>query len=530
MKKLLCLILCAVMLFAFVACNDDEPELQNDTPSDKTPPSEENQPAPPELSDFERRLAALDAFEMRKPDIMERRHPYTTYELIPGDYGVLYPFPAFNADDGYGYGILYGFMTADGQVVVDGIFEFMWFVDINDGYYRTHRFIPSLNDNEYGDWETRYIAIDGSRELILPERSYYFAMLDDETVRVFQHNGFDAENWWDLMQVGIIDMDGNIVSPFVNVNENYKRFFFGGGQFESALHVNIHTGEHFIHFYGAHWLSYEGGNFIVENAKINAQGEIEAMFIHTPDINETDWFIKDGITVKFGDYIIRRDENAEDEVVGEGEEWEYIRPHRSVVLTDKDGNALMTFPDGIGFRGDLFVCADSGNTYDFDLNEISFGEFRSVARHLNDDVYVFANAASYHATRYLLVNISSGRQIELGDIWFIYAVPGNPGQFIGKDTLFDLNSETTELIFPEGNYYFDTENRNTDDLIVILSMDSGLRGLFTFSGEELLPFAYNSLLHIGDGLLEAYIDNYIGVINRHGEWIVRFDTLGTKPD
>ncbi|MDR2531733.1 MAG: substrate-binding domain-containing protein [Oscillospiraceae bacterium] len=53
MKRLIALLLAGIMLFAFVACNDDEPELQNDTPSeenaeesDSPEPIEPNIPLP----------------------------------------------------------------------------------------------------------------------------------------------------------------------------------------------------------------------------------------------------------------------------------------------------------------------------------------------------------------------------------------------------------------------------------------------------------------------------------------------------
>jgi len=289
MKKIICLILCAFLL---TACSrggvrpPENDELLPDVAIGTVDPS-------PTIvsSDFEERLSALEIFTPRA-EIINRYHPYPTYELITGDYGKLYPFPAFATSI---YDVLYGLMTADGRVVLDELFEFIWYIDIGDGYYRTHRVIP---DN---GWETRYIAADGSRELILPQDVFSYAMLDDETIRIFVRQGDWDEEWKDRTYTGILDMDGNIISPLINVGENYKSFSFGGAQFEDALYVNIHTGEHFVHFHGTFWVSYEGGEHIVESRVINEQEEIESILKYTDKIRRTRWFGRNGLSNKQGD-------------------------------------------------------------------------------------------------------------------------------------------------------------------------------------------------------------------------------------
>jgi hypothetical protein len=446
-----------VLLVLPVSCGKDEPVAEGGSEADSSE-------ATAGLSAFEGRLAALEPYTANpRTEIINRWYPNTTYELIPrDDYGKLYPFPAYAEDM---WNVLYGLMTADGRIVVDGLFEFVWFIDKGDGYYRAHRFLP-----EQG-WETRYIAADGSRELILPERSAYYAMLADETVRVFMHERLDiGDSWWETMQVGVLDMNGNIISPFIRVSENYIYYSFGGGQFVDALFVNINTGEHFVCFLADIWVGFEGGEYIVESATINARGEIEATFIHTPSIGSTRWFIKDGITLKVGDYIIMRDENAEDEIIDEGEEWEWVRPHESVVLTDKDGNILMTFSHGIDFRGELFHCNNSRKTYDFNLNVYDFGEYSALMWHFEGDIYVFAIPGYW----------------DENDMW------------VGHESVYiDITS----------GEHIDEEQ------------------LFPNVSAEASPPAASSLLYVGDGLSAVIIDDFMGVINQDGDWLIKIDML-----
>jgi hypothetical protein len=528
MKKLICVFLCMALL---TACGDSEPLAADDSPDTQittTPPPPVEPP-----SEFEQRLATLEARQPRTElEIINYYHSAPVYELIPGDYGKLYPFPALAVDR---HNILYGLMTADGRIVIDALFEFVWFVDIGDGYYRTHRYIPDEG------WETRYIAADGSRELILPAVAQQ-SMLPDETIRTFEQRGEWEENWRDTYYTGILDMNGNIVSPFVHVDSHYAHVTITNAQYDHVLYMDRNTGEHFVFFHGTFWSSSEGDEYIIESAVINERGEVEARFAFTPSIYSR-WFITDNITLAIGDYIVIRDPNGEDEVRDFGD-WEHVIPHQSVVLTDRAGNVLLTFPDGVNIHGSLINCVQSGKTYDMDLNELDFGEYTSLVRHIEDDIYIFKTPSYWDENdtwvsddRMLIVNMANGVRVETQDVHFNTLQPVSSGVFIGNGMLIDLNIGTIESFLPEGfSSAWVWEARPSDNYQTVSIGRTGsagdivFYGLYTFEGEEVLPVIYDKLSYIGDGLFEVMHDDYMGVINSSGEWLVKIDMLKNRAD
>jgi hypothetical protein len=468
-----------------VSCAD-----KTELPTEITDDVSDEQPR--ELSEFEQRLASLEAFETQiRTEIINRYHPYPTYELIPGDYGKLYPFPGFAMSE---WNVLYGLMTADGRVVLDAMFEFVWFIDVGGGYYRTHRLVPAFLEDDYGYWETRYIAADGSRELILSEHASYSAMLKDETVRVIEIRDKWEENGWENRLVGVLDMDGNIISPFEHVEDNYAVYSFGGAQFEDALYVNRHTGEHFFFFGGAIWVGHEGGEYLIEYARVTEAGGIEARFIYTPSINATRSFIRDGISLAIGDYIIIRDPYAEDEV-RHYDDFVHVIAHLSVVLTDSAGNIIKTFPEGIFFYGDLLYCVETKTIYDYDLNIIDFGEYSLLYYHLEDDVYIFMVAGYWDEDgmwfdewRALFVDIKDGRRVEAKNVYPYTLSIIAPGLYSDGNVMYNLNTG------------------------------------------EVVPYT-PSLLPAGEIIrLTIFDDGYMGVVDENGEWLIKINMLNFISD
>jgi hypothetical protein len=250
MKKILCLLLCIVLL---VSCGiADEPNMEAESEDSAAPPSE-----------FAARLETLEPYEQRS-EIISRFHEQTTYELIPrDDYGRLYPFNL--ADFRFNYE-LYGFMTAGGEVVIDAVFNQVSFIhDIDDGYYVVQRITGEDLQREYA-----IIAADGSRALTV---SGYPVLLGGGLVRVFE---------WE--SVGVVDMDGNITEPFINTEENYILFMAGAGTSQSyTFYANKNTGEAFTNI---QWLPWTGVIELTgsEDPRMNATEEIRELYRETPGI------------------------------------------------------------------------------------------------------------------------------------------------------------------------------------------------------------------------------------------------------
>ncbi|MCL2638218.1 MAG: hypothetical protein FWD48_07575 [Oscillospiraceae bacterium] len=237
MKKIFALILCMVLLSS---CNKAEPNVGDDALG----VPQEEAPQESDFSQFAERLAALEAFEPRT-EIINRRYEELNYELKSADYGRIYPFPASRANE---CSHLYGFMTESGEIVLDGMFYIVNYIRyVDDGYYIAWRYIGD-------DWQTDYtiITADGSKAITV---SGFPVLLGDGLIRIIERH-FNGEHWQE--SVGVIDMDGNTISPFLDVDENYVLLMFGGGLrygMSDAFYVHKETGETFTNI---QWLPWEG--------------------------------------------------------------------------------------------------------------------------------------------------------------------------------------------------------------------------------------------------------------------------------
>jgi hypothetical protein len=249
------IILLSVMIL-FTACGG-QPTLADD----EQPPIE-HEIITDEAAEFAERLAALEPFGTRT-EIISRFYNETTYELIPrDDYGRLYPF---------GYRGFYGFMTESGAIVVDAVFEAVHFIDIDDGYYRAGRFTGD-------DWQREFtvIAADGSSAITTLG---FPVLLGGGRVRVFV-NSFNGDYWEE--HIGVLGMDGNIIEPFINTEENYIKFMVNAGMEQSyAFYANKSTGEAFTDI---QWLPFEGVIELTgsEHPIMNATEEMRVLYGETP--------------------------------------------------------------------------------------------------------------------------------------------------------------------------------------------------------------------------------------------------------
>jgi hypothetical protein len=333
------------------------------------------------------------------------------------------------------YGFFYGLATADGKIVLDGVCLYIRFIDADDGYYE-------ISTGE----EVFYITADGSRRIDIKSNPVF---IGDGKIRVFEWRE-DGE------YIGVIDLDGNVISPFISVNDNFYIAEYSG------LYMNKSTGEAFF--------SVQGQDADIISAHVNENGKLKAI-VRNSRVNNY-WYNYD-ITIQLT-------ENA----------FYSSNPAGGVTITDKDGKVLKTFERDAFVQGDLLTA--SGYVYDFDLNEIEFLRGEPVWEHLSGNLYTFGH---YDPEKSLgIIDISNGSKVS----------------------------------FPKGVML----NKAGDELVIAYSwIEFPQRyGLFTVSGEEVLPMRYNILNPLRDELFQAHADNYMGIINQNGEWLIRIDALRTKPD
>jgi hypothetical protein len=380
MKKLICMILCVVL---FTACGDDEQLTIDDEQLTII-----NEPLPEittTKSPFEERLAGLEPFEPRT-EIIRRYHPYPAYELIPGDYGKLYPFPALVTADGYNF--LYGLATADGLIVLDGVYDNVQFIDIGDGYYHMWGMIPP--ETEGGYWKTMYtiMTMDGNRAFSTP---HHVVILGEGLIRIFERRWEGAEYDSEYLGefIGVVDLEGNIISPFIHHSE-FAWFGLGTGARDYGLYVHRDTLEVFTDLQDL-W-------FEPESISLGENDELNAVIKHTPS-DWTSFAHIIGITVQLSENVFITN-RMHPEIT-----WE-----RQAVVTDNQGNILMEQPSGYFIHGNLLSFSNINEIYDFDLNRRTDLEpYGQLSWRTDGDVHSFGEWDD--GFTYTFVNIVTGEVV-----------------------------------------------------------------------------------------------------------------------
>ena|GEM_PF-618177 len=458
-----------------------------------------------ESAGFTARLAALEPYQQRT-EVYSRFYPHSVTEFIPADnYGRIYPFPAFTSDNIWS--VFYGFMTADGKVIHDGIYQSVNFVDKDDGYYIAERYIVS------GANESTLITADGSKALTVIGS---FQPLGDGVIRVYEIRGeFNIyyEHDEDLYRtvpdeyVGYMDIDGNILEPFVRVYDNFDTYEFDFSYGARIVYLNKQTGEHFTNFdktYDEVWIEDEWRfRFLV---KLTPETTVEGL-LEVPTMVE--------INPNFF------------------AEWDGI-------YSDRDGTKFEGTPNRGSFIGNYFTekINEVSQIYDLNFNEITAPDgFPRILSHVGAEVYVFGNGAENGEDwRYILYDMASGKSFDLERyITFRDGLITSPGVLIYNEYIYDFNTGEKRRIFDgldvAAHYLLDCGR-----VLFWLNEDYIYEGktyqrrlgykLYTAEGEELLPDIYDTIRSLGNGLYEVRTkDNYIGVIRDNGEWIIKIDLL-----
>jgi hypothetical protein len=356
MKKLTAILLAGIIIFS--ACNTGEPPapILPETETDDAPPIPPMTPEP----DFAERLAALDSFEPRT-EIINRYNPYPAYEFIPGDYGRLYPFPAIAGNN---WSVLHGFMTADGRIVQDGRYDNVSFIDLDEGYYIMDSMIPREDNPDWWQREITVMTLDGSRSFSTPN---HVVLLGDRKIRVFERCYDEGGEY-----IGVFDLDGNIISPFVH-NSEYAWFGLGTSWRDYGLYVHRETLEAFTD------MDFQTSSIDPVSISLGENDELSMVIKYKP---EDGWFSFGhllGVTAQVSDNVFLTEHLINPNL------WE-----RKTIVTDKDGSVLLEIGSGYGFIGNVIRFWDPDRYFDYDMNEI-FGldEYGFMQFHVEGDVYRF---------------------------------------------------------------------------------------------------------------------------------------------
>ncbi|MDR1754863.1 MAG: hypothetical protein LBR74_08175 [Eubacterium sp.] len=483
MKKFIFLVLCAAL---FTGCfNNDIPVIGGSSgeklkPFDTT--SRYDQTTPETLSyyaanaspEFLKRLSELEPYQTRS-EIKSRYYPETNYELIPSDdYGKLYPYPAYNS----GYAVIYGLMTSDGRIVVDGAYGIVKYIDWGEGYY-------ILGTSSGG----RIITANGSLQTgVFPGNLKY---IGKDRVRVLEYRDNGGESLEEF--VGEIDLNGNIIAPIVSIKDNYKKYYISPDA--GIFYKNLKGGA-----------DLNDTPDIYEKVEVDPEGQLKAYIKYTPERGRLN--IDEGIICELKDGVFVENLGYDDDYKS-----------ANTVIYDSSGKVLLNC-DRVSIHGKLLMSFDKNGyskIYDFDLNEIE--EYASFD-YIGGNLYVFENENACYVS-----DLISGKRVEVDFESRYNVIFISPETFICGSKIYDMDGNSRQL-FPEGSMPYINDKGLID---VRFYGEMGIKnGLYTLSGEEIFPIRYEVLSSLTDGLYLAEIDNYIGVIRENGEWIIKIDALGGK--
>jgi hypothetical protein len=435
-------------------------------PADLTNPPDAANPASPSFSE---RLSALEPYETRS-EIIDYYFPEEggLSEFVPADYGRLYPFRAAASSGGGYYDAFYGLMTADGKIVVDGVYGDVAFYDADDGYYilRTTSSPDGLPDSF--ETETTVIAADG-KYMTGPHPGWAVEPAGDYLVRVID-NSF----------IRFIDIrSGDVVS-----SGEYESFYVGG--------------------VGIYYRSLDGGDDISrlpEGAEVELlpDGRLGVYIKYNPEtypqIQLGTWHQGCNVVCELSENIFVR--AAYEDVVA---------------ITDKSGELYWRSGASVYIDGHFLKVDDE--VFDLEMNELpGFDTFTRIT----DSLYAFRLKDSDGGS-FEVRDIKTGKNIRVySETWFGHAIMITPERFFSDGLIYDMDGNS-ERVFPENATYYKADG----DLLLV---STNVTGLYTATGEEILPIKYKALSSLGDGLYSVSIDNYMGVINEKGEWLVKIDML-----
>jgi hypothetical protein len=373
MKKLICILLCVILL---TGCGSKPVE---------EIPSYFKRELDPELieglnPEFVKRLERLEFAEPRT-EIINRYYPQLIRELNPRDYGRLYPFPALGHGSVWGFEGVLGLMTEDGRIVVDGVYEFVEFIDVDDGYYRVAVMFPDENSEWGSIREIFLISANGSRVLKVSETA---EPIGNGFIRVNERRGA-SEMYTGYDYISVIDFHGKVEVPFYRAVEKYANFIADEWGW-SQLYVDLQTKEA---LFSNGWLvrTFPG---VIERV---SEESVTGRYRFTPAMGTSPMNIP-GITMEISDNLLA-----------------YVEDEK-VIITDIDGTVLR-----IANSFDFFISGDNifidGTPHDFDLNERIIGE-----REVQESPYDWAHPIHGSDLRKVGVNGFMG-VVDSDDNWII---------------------------------------------------------------------------------------------------------------
>ncbi|MDR0197770.1 MAG: WG repeat-containing protein [Oscillospiraceae bacterium] len=485
MKKFFtCICVCAVLS---ASCGKSAPLPEPADTSDITNASEladPPDPANPALSSVAERLSALEPYETRS-EVIDYYFPEEggLSEFVPADYGRLYPFPActtFSNYDSYGISST-GLMTADGKIVVDGIYSGARFYDADDGYYilQTALSPERVGISDYATEDT-VITADG-KYTAGPYYASEVRFAGDYLITVREPRD-DNRSF-----IRYIDIrSGDVVS-----SGEYENFYAGGG-----------VG-------GVYYRSLDGGDDIStlpEGAEVELlpDGRLGVYVKYNPETHP-----QMQLNMWNGDcYVVC--ELSEDIFVRAGDD--------AVAITDKSGELYWRSGASVYINGH-FLAVDN-EVFDLEMNALpGFDWFVK----LTDSLYAFRSGESKSEVR----DIKTGKSVFTSSP-YLDIIMVAPDRFLAEGVVYDMDGNS-ERVFPENAAYYRADG---GDLFIVSIYDEKnptvLSGLYTATGEEVLPIKYKALYSLGDGLYSVSIDDYMGVINEKVEWLVKIDMLKFK--
>ncbi len=557
MKKLALVISCAVLVSALAACvapgtvvqepSPDPTATATSTPKTSAPPTNTSPSAPlgdfgglvPEVKPgaisldpaaYEARLNAMGKYSP-EPDIAKTGKSATIDNLIPGNYGTLYPFIGayMMASEGGFYDQpipKYGLCNASGEIIVSPDYVRIYPLYSGPGYWSANRGTP-----------VAFVLVEIVGEQKSGESGQFIQSVYKNSI-ISANGAWKAGPYSEVLSAGegymfiLRDNKWGVLDP--NGRESVPCKFEQGGDLDDYPNSIYEWAENGIAF-----ISYpdngpnKGKCFI-----INRQGDMfEGPYIMAYPNSAKDVFtvtttdLKTGLMRTDGTWVIEPME-ADLTLLGNGfvcvtpkSEGEVgntfgIMDYSGKYVVEQGERTIRVFEDSIfvsdlEYEAALPLSDKTGTFYDNDMNVIHPPENFGMLDH-------------FYGTDFYKWETKDGIVIADFDGDRAHAISTDSNYYRVFENLFVIDGKLVDM--DTGNEIIDLDGKGGvnylgKDSILVYGAESNACILYDLEGKQVLSGKFRDISMLDDGIYRVSQNKYEGIINRKGEWILRINTL-----